>query len=1308
MNRNYLFISLAAAGIFLGRLPGYAGTEMSLDGEWDFTFKDGLSVATPELPGPSEYDISVRMPDYVAFQVDRLRAAKWWTIAWDTNNNIMPNLSGTGFYRKEVFVPAAWSGKAVQLYVGRAYDRLHVWINRQYIRYYPYACIVPSTLDISALVKAGQTNEIVLAVDNKDRIGSQAYRFGPSLVAPLCLTVAEGAGRVESAYIHAGPTLQDVRWEVELTAPLAKHPISKSLIRWQIRSDSNVLGQGTAKVSAVTSNMVVRWDSRHESLRPWHPNHPRLYWADLTWECDGQVVDRVGRRFGLRQWSSAGRVLKLNDTPIYLRQVYGSQVTWTHWRYPQDKAYWLRYFEMIKQEGYNAVDSVDSPMESALEAADEIGIVVQGGATWPPLFYTKNTVITKMFDLWAQVARWKRYYPSMSIYCLGGEMPYYEGLIDDVRTINQAIKTIHPDSLLLPNHSMDGIESRGFRRGDDANLTREPFVYHAGRLKAITECSDILGHYPGGDTNFPDGGGLSYNLLDEPWQTINARFTIHKLPLITHEVGQSWRGEIYPIDGRFATLRYGCQSIDELCSSSWWPLSSRHTKVNLLRTYLGNQALVDNSWRLHSILHKYLFEKVRKCDNLAGFQDLSVDGGRTRIWEYGPGYDSAERFRRFNADNVLLLDFDGGQGLKRNYWAGEAFEGVIMASLFGDMPIESGTVAWELKRETTVLDRGFVQVGAISNYCVARAAPIKLVWPALTNNAKVNLAVRLAGNGLLVENDWDFWVLNRSNPPAIRAACAASLLPLLKPRYSNLSEFKEDAQDPLWIIDNLNTAVIRHLEEGGCAVLIGGRPLPRHTQWTRFSQGYRGHHNHASVVHDHPIWNGIPHEGWGDWQFYPLIENAEAVVFKNNRVTAADPDQTGRSFIDSRMPLMETIHFQPILEVSEITWFSKQACLFEWRVGKGRLLVTTCAFVTNDPVCITFMDSLLRYVSSEAFQPQTEVAADQLIRLVTIYINPHELHFNLTDFKGGSLCPKYNFAGITPRDGLQLYPKQEARYGFYLESNQIPEAIKGQLIMAVDGQDCDKRDPPAKIEIRLNQRSLYKGTNQCFKRKWSVWELPFGADSLKPGQNELLIRNLEEPGPKFSRWFMLADLRILTPDAGVGGGAAGGITTGKPGEWTNQAVILTLDTNQWYQLNRQDWRQGPRVTIGQEGTNRMLINASPTAEKARRMEVKIDITPPVVTLITKPVFQQVGGGYSAVPATRFAFVAQDALSGVAYVEVAIDGGEYRPYAGEFALPVGRHEIRARCADWAGNRTAVITGGMEGGAARDNLQIQIRE
>jgi len=1305
MNRNYLFISLAAAGIFLGRLPGYASTEMALDGEWGFTFNEGLSVASPELPGPSEYDISVKMPDYVAFQVDRLRAAKWWTIAWNTNNNIMPNLSGTGFYRKEVFVPAAWSGKAVQLYVGRAYDRLHVWINRQHIRYYPYACIVPSVLDISALLKAGQTNEIVLAVDNKDRIGSQAYRFGPSLMAPLRLTVAEGAGRIESAYIHAGPTLQDVRWEVELTAPLAKHPVSKSRIRWQIRSDSNVLGQGATQVSSVTSNTVVRWDSRLAMLRPWHPNHPQLYWADLMWECDGQVVDRVSRRFGLRQWSSAGRVLKLNGTPIYLRQVYGQQAHCSHWRYPQDKAYWLRYFEMIKQEGYNAVDWLDSPMESALEAADEIGVVVQGGATSPTIFYTENTVITKMFDLWAQVAHWKRYYPSMSIYCLGGEMPYYEGLIDDVRTINQAIKAIHPDSLLLPDQSMMGIETR-FLRGDDQNLTLEPFPYHAERLKAITACSDIFGNYPGGSTNFPLGGGLSYNPMDEPWQAINARFVIYQRPLITHELNQTWRGEVYPPDGRIATLRYGPQSLDYLCYSSWWPLSSRQTLTRLIHRYLDNRKLFDNAWRLNSLMTKYSFEKTRKCDNLAGFQGMNDIGRSFTTLEYGPGYESAERFRRFNDDNVLLLDFDGGQCLKRTYWAGESFDGVIMASLFGDTPIESGTVAWEVKKGTTVLDRGFVQVGAISSYCVSRVAPIKLVWPALTNNAKVNLAVRLAGDGILVENDWDFWVFNREDPPAITAACTASLLPLLQPRYGTLRALTANSQETLWVVDILNASVIRHLEAGGRTIVMGGHPLPRHTQWTRFSQGYRGHHNHATVIHDHPLWARLPNEGWGDWQFYSLLNHAAPVVFKNNRVSGGE--QGGRSITDFRMPIMEKIPFDPIVEIGEIAWLSKQAALFEWRVGAGKLLVSTLSYMPDDPAGVVFMDALLDYAAGNSFQPRTEVHAGLLRRLTTVYLNPDELRFNILNFEGGQIFPQYSGAKVTPRDGLSIRPQQEVRYDFELESNQVPKSAAGRLMFAIDGLDSDRaEDPPTKIEIRLNQKLLYNGPNQCTKRKWAVWELPFAADMLRIGRNELRIRNVEASHPRWF-WFILADLRILTPGTGDKEQATGGITTGKVGEWTNQTVILTLEANQWYQLNRQEWRQGSRVTIGQEGTNLMLINASPTAEKARRMEVKIDITPPVVTLVTRPVFQQVGGAYFAVPATRFTFEAQDALSGVVSVEVAIDGGEYRPYAGEFALSVGRHEIRVRCADWAGNRTSLITGGMEGGGAKDNLQIQIKE
>jgi hypothetical protein len=74
--------------------------------------------------------------------------------------------------------------------------------------------------------------------------------------------------------------------------------------------------------------------------------------------------------------------------------------------------------------------------------------------------------------------------------------------------------------------------------------------------------------------------------------------------------------------------------------------------------------------------------------------------------------------------------------------------------------------------------------------------------------------------------------------------------------------------------------------------------------------------NLATIIYDHPLMRSFPHDGYCDWQFYSLLERGSAVNFNGLNVP-----------------------FDPIIEiVSSFKSIVKQASLFEWRVGEGKLL----------------------------------------------------------------------------------------------------------------------------------------------------------------------------------------------------------------------------------------------------------------------------------------------------------------------------------------------------------------------------------
>ena len=97
-----LFLSVAGSA-------GAASETVSLDGDWQFTFKHLLTNDTPEQPDASAYDITLPVPSYWRSHNERYVEAAWWP---ELNREPAPlmGLHGAGFYRKKIDVPQEWSG----------------------------------------------------------------------------------------------------------------------------------------------------------------------------------------------------------------------------------------------------------------------------------------------------------------------------------------------------------------------------------------------------------------------------------------------------------------------------------------------------------------------------------------------------------------------------------------------------------------------------------------------------------------------------------------------------------------------------------------------------------------------------------------------------------------------------------------------------------------------------------------------------------------------------------------------------------------------------------------------------------------------------------------------------------------------------------------------------------------------------------------------------------------------------------------------------------------------------------------------
>ena len=77
----------------------------------------------------------------------------------------------------------------------------------------------------------------------------------------------------------------------------------------------------------------------------------------------------------------------------------------------------------------------------------------------------------------------------------------------------------------------------------------------------------------------------------------------------------------------------------------------------------------------------------------------------------------------------------------------------------------------------------------------------------------------------------------------------------------------------------------------------------------------------------------------------------------------------------------DNITFDPIVEVvSSYKYINKQSSLFEFNVGKGKLLVCTLGLNPADPAGNYLMHSILSYALSDEFKPKNSISVDLLMQ----------------------------------------------------------------------------------------------------------------------------------------------------------------------------------------------------------------------------------------------------------------------------------------------------------------------------------------
>lgn len=525
---------------------------------------------------------------------------------------------------------------------------------------------------------------------------------------------------------------------------------------------------------------------------------------------------------------------------------------------------------------------------------------------------------------WEDIVGFTRLYTSVVMYSSGNEMVIDEDYIEHLRA---CAKLVHneSDSLFSPMSAMRGIE---YHSWGDCKV-EEPFPHNPIRLAALGEFCDVYNTYSRGQTSYrSDGGDPAY--LD----VCNA---IYGKPLLSHEIC---------INGTYVDLslaaRYrGSRIADtELFSS--------------VEKHLTEKGLIDrapiyyrNSSEWQRRMRKHCFEICRRADTFAGYDYLGdIDhhwhtfgycvGMMNEFYELKPG-ETVENVRRYNSDTVLLADLPRNV----NYTAGERVEIPLLVSNYGEA-LDKATLTVRLSSRDKVIIRREIRLSGIPSGAITGLYTLAFTMPKFDTPAALKLKVTLSGGNTDADNEWELYAFPKAKP----------VVPTKK----------SEREGGLIVRDDISAdELLRLMQSGRSVLLLSAGPFARLKNAFQISIAGRTEGHLATVIADHPLMKDFPHDGFCSWQFRDMM--------KDSHTAALD---------------LPSAAFAPIIEIaSSYKNARREAMLFEYKIGTGRLLVSTLNLTEGDPGARWLKARLIEYAASEEFSPEVSLTYRELVQLLS-------------------------------------------------------------------------------------------------------------------------------------------------------------------------------------------------------------------------------------------------------------------------------------------------------------------------------------
>jgi hypothetical protein len=946
---NYIFLACLLLFVSCKDKPFVSLRDtISLNGSWRFSL-DTAGVGIAEKWYALSLSDSVKLPGTL-----------------DENKKGIPNnnrqetmrlsrelmYAGMAWYQKEVNIPESWKGQNIRLMMERT-KPTSIWVdtvltgkndNILTTQYYDLSSsLTPGKHVITILVNNGN-GSVPGGITGSHAWTEHTQSNWNGIIGKFCLE-ASNPSHIESVQIFPDPEKKNILVKVKIfnqEGNTEKTNILLDATSWNTKKNHHISSRSFPVTLKSGENVVELTYRMGNKFRLWSEFDPALYKLRVSFKAK-EELDNATVDFGMRKFSTLATRFTINGTKTFLRGKHDACVFPLTGYPPMDVEGWRKVFRIAKSYNINFYRFHSwTPPLAAFEAADIEGMYLQPELPFWGSLRKDNTDLNEfLLKEGDNILEAYGNHASFVMFALGNEL---SGDINVMRDFVTHFKSID-NRPLMSFGTNNYLGFRGQVEGEDYYTG-----CRVGADKDTTFSTHIRGSFSFADAY--DGGYINGRF---PSTNLNYSGAISKctIPVLGTEVGQY---QIYP-------------NFDEIekYTGVMKPWNFEVFRERLNENNLSDQAkeFFRASGALSAICYKADIEMAMRTPGFGGFhlldlQDFPGQGtaliGLLDAFMDNKGIISAEKFSQF-CNRVVPLAV-----MEKYCWTNsERFTGKIQVANYSESTLKAQSVKWELKNaDGAIIDQSQIKADILQGE-LTDITSLNVDLSKILKAEKLSLSISL--DGTLYQNSWPLWVypsdVDTKVPEKIFVSEKLDKETLLKLTggasvllFPSIDEIKDLSVGGLFIPDYWNYRMFKGISESN------KKPVSPGTM---------------SILTDPrlPLLSDFPTEFYTNWQWWPVIKNSRPFILDN---TPKD--------------------FRPLVQVVDnIERNHKLGLIFEFAIGNGKLLVcmSNLKAIQDKPEGRQLFSSILRYMSSDKFNPAQALSGEELVSLFTTKVSSKKI-----------------------------------------------------------------------------------------------------------------------------------------------------------------------------------------------------------------------------------------------------------------------------------------------------------------------------